>query len=105
MTTHENVQRDERTVAVENASYRWAFPFIVMQRTARALPFIPTDATTDSVFILDISFVRPKGFSGRHRNGVANLGYRQLRERGRRRRTIRKVVSSTCTLSERCPQM
>ncbi len=29
MTTHENVQRDERTVAVENASYRWAYSFVI----------------------------------------------------------------------------
>ncbi len=29
MTNHENVQRDERTVAVENTSYRWAFTFVV----------------------------------------------------------------------------
>jgi len=28
MTTHQNVQRDERTVAVENASYRWACTFV-----------------------------------------------------------------------------
>jgi hypothetical protein len=27
MTTHQNVQRDERTVAVENASYKWACIF------------------------------------------------------------------------------
>lgn len=29
MTTHQSVQRDERTVAVENASYRWAYSFVV----------------------------------------------------------------------------
>jgi len=28
MTTHQTVQRDERTVAVENASYRWACTFV-----------------------------------------------------------------------------
>lgn len=29
MSTHPSVLRDERTVAVENANYRWAFSFIV----------------------------------------------------------------------------
>lgn len=29
MRTHESVQRDERTVAVENASYKWAGTFVV----------------------------------------------------------------------------
>jgi energy-converting hydrogenase Eha subunit A len=28
MSAHESVQRDERTVAVENASYRWAYTFV-----------------------------------------------------------------------------
>lgn len=28
MTTHEGVERDERTVAVENASYKWACSFL-----------------------------------------------------------------------------
>ena len=27
MSTHQSVERDERTVAVENTSYRWAFLF------------------------------------------------------------------------------
>jgi hypothetical protein len=29
MATHQNVQRDERTVSVENTSYRWACNFLV----------------------------------------------------------------------------
>ncbi len=28
MNTHQSVERDERTVAVENASYKWAYAFI-----------------------------------------------------------------------------
>ena len=28
MSTHKSVERDERTVAVENASYKWAFNFV-----------------------------------------------------------------------------
>lgn len=28
MSTHHSVQRDERTEAIENASYKWAFAFI-----------------------------------------------------------------------------
>jgi len=28
MSAHQSVQRDERTVAVENASYRWACAFV-----------------------------------------------------------------------------
>ena len=28
MSTKDNVQRDERTVAVENAGYRWAYTFV-----------------------------------------------------------------------------
>ncbi len=29
MDTDQSVQRDERTVAVENASYRWAYGFVI----------------------------------------------------------------------------
>ena len=29
MSTQPGVKRDERTVAVENASYKWAFTFII----------------------------------------------------------------------------
>jgi len=28
MSAHQEVKRDERTVAVENASYKWAFTFV-----------------------------------------------------------------------------
>lgn len=54
MTTFEPVDRDERTTAVENAAYRWAFGFLTFALLidVAARSFLRNEAPWDLLFLV-----------------------------------------------------
>jgi hypothetical protein len=69
MSTTPTVQRDERTVAVENASYRWAYLFLSFGLLALAAyrGFVYHESAWDLLALVVLGGVLSSAYQGFHR--------------------------------------